>query len=191
MAGCNMCRDLLSQISMSHIPYLTLSVLTLSDLIPQPLHDLKDSGANEGVPVREIQDLVHVFAIGVWIFPACGWTIPVHGAMIFMIKKWAGSRFQNVILILIHLQKFFYEIARFHPQPFRHALNVLLVKDGGSGLAAVGASKAIQLFKNLFMRLVKKIIQVSWRFSFDLQEQLLVFLLNPGRAISEFFQQVH
>lgn len=64
-------------------------------------------------------------------------------------------------MIFIHLQILFYKIARLLAQSPCYAINIILVKYGTGGLAAISAVKAADFFKNLFMKSMKCVIHFS------------------------------
>ena len=74
-------------------------------------------------------------------------------------------------------------MAGFHAQEFRDTFNIILIKNWTRSLAAVGARKAVDLFKNFFMNRMKRIIHQTWIFfSQSLQK---FFIL--GRLLFGFY----
>lgn len=116
------------------------------------------------------------------ILPASFGPHLINGTIVIVIKKGAWGRLKDIIVIFINSQIFPNEIAGFYFQESCYPFNVILIKNGTCGLATISACKAICLFKNIVMNLVKNIIDPSRILPLQTTEKFLVF----GRLLFGF-----
>lgn len=138
-------------------------------------------GADRGVFQHYGIDLVHLFAVGVRIFAAGFRADFINRAGIIRQQEMAREILQNLVIILVHAQKFRLKIGRFHSQMPGNTLNIFFDKKWPGRFAAVGALQAVNFSKNFLVRFLGDIVEVFGRLFPQPVEEFFVLLLSLER----------
>lgn len=87
--------------------------------------------------IRNIEYLVHVFPVGVWVFTACEWTMLINATCVILPKKCTGALLKYIIRIFIHAQVIANEFRFFNAKMLRNSSNISVSKNRGGRLATI------------------------------------------------------